>query len=107
MSVAGSVGGWILYAVHPSALKRAASAAYASFDASTAAGVGRHAIAIGPEQPVDRQARHLARDVPQGDVHGADGPQRGLTVFLPHGLPQSLALERILSHHERFQIVDQ
>ena len=36
MSVVGSVGGWILYAVHPSALKRAASSAYASFDGSTA-----------------------------------------------------------------------
>ena len=36
MSTAGSVGGWILYAVQPSPLKRAASSAYASFDGSTA-----------------------------------------------------------------------
>ncbi len=36
MSTSGSVGGWILYAVQPSDLKRAASSAYASFEASTA-----------------------------------------------------------------------
>jgi len=36
MSTFGSVGGWILYAVHPSALNIEASSAYASFEASTA-----------------------------------------------------------------------
>src|SRR5262249_44640944 len=40
-------------------------------------------------------------------VHGPDGAQRGLTVFLPHGLPEPLALEWILSHHERLEVVDQ
>ena len=36
MSTLGSVGGWILYAVQPSALNFTASSAYASFEASTA-----------------------------------------------------------------------
>ena len=36
MSSWGSVGGWILYAVHPSDLNLAASSAYASYDPSTA-----------------------------------------------------------------------
>src|SRR2546425_187629 len=82
MSTLGSVGGWVLYAVQPSALNFRASSAYASFEARTAelalaaepAGVpavgGRRNIGPGEEGQ---------RDV--GDLH------EGLPPFISISVP--------------------
>ncbi len=72
------------------------------------AGIGGRAIAVGAEQPVDRHPRHLARDVPERDVHGADGAQRRLPrLSREEPLVEPLAVERVLSHDDGLQRGDQ
>src|SRR5687768_14774809 len=56
---------------------------------------------------MDRQPGDLAAQVPQGDVHGADRAQGRVAMLGPHGLPQTLAIERVLAEDERLQVVDQ
>src|SRR6202008_399031 len=63
-------------------------------------GVGGQTIPVRAEQAVNRQPRDLARDVPQGHVHRADGSPGGVTVAGTQGLIEALALERVLVHHE-------
>src|SRR5207253_2730242 len=108
MSTAGSVGGWILYAVQPSALKRAASSAYAFSEGRTAddAYAGT-LVRYDPSSLWDRQPRDLAGEVPQRDVHRPDRAVRGVADLLRHRLVEPLAIERILAEHERLEIVDQ
>ena len=66
-----------------------------------------HAVAIRPEQLVDRQLRDLAGDVPERDVHRADRPVGRRAVALPEPLIESLAVERVLAHHDGLEELDQ
>jgi hypothetical protein len=56
---------------------------------------------------VNGQPGDLAGQVPEGDVHRADGAQGGDPVALPQRLPQPLALQRILAHHHGLQVLDE
>src|SRR5690606_36062232 len=69
--------------------------------------VGGQTVAAGAEQPVNRQARDLARDVPERDVHGADRPEHYGAVLRHQELVEPVTVERVLAHDERLQVVDQ
>src|SRR2546426_9094611 len=58
-------------------------------------------------QLVNRQPGDLAGDVPERDVHGADGPVRRRTVALPESLVEALAVEGVLAHHDGLEELDQ
>jgi hypothetical protein len=71
------------------------------------AGIGRHARTVRAEELVDRHVGGLAGDVPQRDVHGADRAHRGGAAALPHRLIEPLALERVLSHDDGLEVLDE
>src|SRR5262245_22014304 len=71
------------------------------------AGVRGDVIAIRAEQPMNGQPRDLAGDVPQRDVHGADGSIGGRPVAMHQRLIETLAIERVLSHHQRLELLDE
>jgi hypothetical protein len=71
------------------------------------AGVGGHAETIRADELMDRHVGGLAGDVPQRDVHRADRAYRGGTAAPPHGLVEPLARERVLSHEDRLEILDE
>jgi hypothetical protein len=56
---------------------------------------------------VDRQAGHLAGDVPERHIDRADGAQRGHPVAPPEALIEQLTIERIFAHEQRLEVLDQ
>src|SRR5262249_58795897 len=59
------------------------------------------------EEQADRLPGPLARDVPERDVDGADRAIRRRAVALPERLIQALAIERVLTHHDGLEELDQ
>ena len=70
-------------------------------------GIGGDLVAAGADQPVDRQPRLLAGDVPKCNVHGAYRANRRDTGARPQQLVEPLAVERVLAHDDRLQKADQ
>ena len=71
------------------------------------AGVGRNAVPVRAQQLVDGQAGDLARDVPQSDVHRADGARGRVAAAGLQPLVQPLPVQRVLAKHDRLQVLDQ
>src|SRR5206468_4539853 len=46
-------------------------------------------------------------DVPERDVHGADGPEGRRAIQLPESLVEALAVEGVLAHHDGLEELDQ
>jgi hypothetical protein len=71
------------------------------------AGIGGDVVARGADQPMDRHAGRRAGDVPQCHVAGADRPNRRGADACPQETVEALAVERVLTHQDRFQKTDQ
>ena len=46
-------------------------------------GIGRHALTAGAQQAVYGQIGYLAGYIPEGDIKGTDGRQRGVPIAVP------------------------
>src|SRR2546425_11632766 len=78
MSTAGSVGGWVLYAVQPAALKRPASSAYAPLEGSTADDAeGGPPVGYEPGSPGVGRPAGRAPGVPRAGGQGPPGNGAG------------------------------
>ena len=69
--------------------------------------IGRHRLAVGAEQAMDRLAHRLAQKVPERDVDRADGAHAGRALLLPQLGHQSLAMHRVLAHQHGLEMRDQ
>jgi hypothetical protein len=56
---------------------------------------------------MDRQARDLAGEIPQGDIDCADGTDARHSAARPEIGDDALALERVAVEYERFEKTDQ
>jgi hypothetical protein len=55
---------------------------------------------------VNGEASHLASDVPQGYIYGANGIGRHRPIHLPHAFPDGTAIQRVGTDDGRFDKLD-
>ena len=76
-----------------------------------AAGVDRNPLlGLPAQQVVERLARSLAANIPEGDIDGADGLQHQAFASIVeraavHALPEQFHVEGAVSQHQRFQVL--